>query len=1076
MNFGPGWLRKGDLNSAIASMEAAPKSNQENIYNHLTGSGDQDAIPSKRRSRKAQKGYYSREALIYLFNEAKATEMVPTIFHKADSTKPSPFLPNDADEINLPQCAKPISPEQKRVMLSKPIQNRFRQSQAYEKDKFGNALHGGRDTGRPQNAHQRRFNSNSAQLEDENSNAAQASSRRYFEQESTSGATETGWHDATTRVSEDTRFESGKTFGRPGFSRPGFGTASKGENWDPAEGKSVTKDVNYRSANASPSAYSESKPYPGIVPHSAQMSASEKFQAQLRDREHNPALGSTDTAASLHPSYGGAHVAASSQQSSTPPSSYNRVNIVNQAQAKVAEPFLRQQQQQSQPGAEFMSPFLQAMLQQQQQQQQQQHQQQLAAFAAALQNRAAGNPANEDVQSKLIDLMQQMSTSSAAHQQAPLLDWPQAVPSVPEPSTSEPLHGNFSSEIQSGGVNFPSFMNSQQAYQHEQQQVGALFTHKQPLMHSSNSPKRQDETFSAQPENASVQKGVKRELRDVNGGLRLNQLSVRWLYVDTNGNIQGPFTPQNMHEWYLAGYFHPELLVKHEDAEQFMYLTHLEAHYGRERPFLLDAENARLAIQTHQAASSGSGIPSMPTAVRELYVSTDSPLQLAFSRGLGSASTAGIPTPFPAPVDSKPVELASATPLEKEVPSAASSTENVSPAKDRSRKKSVPNAANGVNVAAVATPTPAPSGKKKGSKKKDAAPSDLTKRVNVAEKQEKTEKLVEKDAKSGLNPWNIKKEEIKKVSLTDVQAREEEESRQREQRQKEAQLSTIATSSTQQKSGSHAPLSPWGSTFSAGAASPAVSRNKSLADIMKEEEEALKRQQQAKQSAQKSLSNESLSSTGNSSSSALRGYAGIVATGGGATPHMGRPTSAASPSTKAAPSVWGGQSLTGMTAASSAPKSSTSDSKPQPGGSSWTVVGSSAKEKAPSAGAKPAVPGLPEPNPHKVAFNQWCRNTLRSSEKLGVKIDEFLNILMTIPLGDMDIIMQICDDTLGGLTSIDPRKFAREFVNRQQEMQRAMQGTSAQKSTKSRKSVDAMAAFDTGNKFTLVNGGNRKKT
>ncbi|ORZ04166.1 hypothetical protein BCR41DRAFT_290221, partial [Lobosporangium transversale] len=36
----------------------------------------------------------------------------------------------------------------------------------------------------------------------------------------------------------------------------------------------------------------------------------------------------------------------------------------------------------------------------------------------------------------------------------------------------------------------------------------------------------------------------------------------KWLYRDPSGSIQGPFSSEEMHEWYKGGFFTPDLLVK----------------------------------------------------------------------------------------------------------------------------------------------------------------------------------------------------------------------------------------------------------------------------------------------------------------------------------------------------------------------------------------------------------------------------------------------------------------------------------------------------------------------------------
>lgn len=62
-------------------------------------------------------------------------------------------------------------------------------------------------------------------------------------------------------------------------------------------------------------------------------------------------------------------------------------------------------------------------------------------------------------------------------------------------------------------------------------------------------------------------------------------------------------------------------------------------------------------------------------------------------------------------------------------------------------------------------------------------------------------------------------------------------------------------------------------------------------------------------------------------------------------------------------------------------------------------------------------------------------------------VDDFVNILYDLPLNDQQTIYTICDDTLGGLTAVDPRKFAGEFIDRRKGKQSAA-GKSASKKKK----------------------------
>ncbi|ORX98569.1 hypothetical protein K493DRAFT_313590 [Basidiobolus meristosporus CBS 931.73] len=61
----------------------------------------------------------------------------------------------------------------------------------------------------------------------------------------------------------------------------------------------------------------------------------------------------------------------------------------------------------------------------------------------------------------------------------------------------------------------------------------------------------------------------------------------RWFYKDPAGNVQGPFSTEEMQEWYSAGFFPPSLLVKREGYPSFEPLGVLVRQVGDDKqPFL----------------------------------------------------------------------------------------------------------------------------------------------------------------------------------------------------------------------------------------------------------------------------------------------------------------------------------------------------------------------------------------------------------------------------------------------------------------------------------------------------------
>ncbi|KAL2686343.1 hypothetical protein IWX47DRAFT_861574 [Phyllosticta citricarpa] len=63
---------------------------------------------------------------------------------------------------------------------------------------------------------------------------------------------------------------------------------------------------------------------------------------------------------------------------------------------------------------------------------------------------------------------------------------------------------------------------------------------------------------------------------------------MRWVYRDPQGQIQGPWSGLEMHDWYKAGFFSPDLLVKKQEDLDYEPLAQLIRRIGNSRePFLV---------------------------------------------------------------------------------------------------------------------------------------------------------------------------------------------------------------------------------------------------------------------------------------------------------------------------------------------------------------------------------------------------------------------------------------------------------------------------------------------------------
>lgn len=83
---------------------------------------------------------------------------------------------------------------------------------------------------------------------------------------------------------------------------------------------------------------------------------------------------------------------------------------------------------------------------------------------------------------------------------------------------------------------------------------------------------------------------------------------MQWIYRDPQGQTQGPWTGLEMHDWYKAGFFSPELLVKKKEDPDYEPLAQLIRRIGNSRePFLVP----QIGIP-HGGASASSGPANWP--------------------------------------------------------------------------------------------------------------------------------------------------------------------------------------------------------------------------------------------------------------------------------------------------------------------------------------------------------------------------------------------------------------------------------------------------------------------------------
>jgi len=90
---------------------------------------------------------------------------------------------------------------------------------------------------------------------------------------------------------------------------------------------------------------------------------------------------------------------------------------------------------------------------------------------------------------------------------------------------------------------------------------------------------------------------------------------MRWIYRDPQGNTQGPWSGLEMHDWYKAGFFSPELQVKKLEDADYEPLAQLIRRIGNSRePFLVPQIGIPHGSASTQTSTNPTVLGAVPTA------------------------------------------------------------------------------------------------------------------------------------------------------------------------------------------------------------------------------------------------------------------------------------------------------------------------------------------------------------------------------------------------------------------------------------------------------------------------------
>lgn len=102
---------------------------------------------------------------------------------------------------------------------------------------------------------------------------------------------------------------------------------------------------------------------------------------------------------------------------------------------------------------------------------------------------------------------------------------------------------------------------------------------------------------------------------------------MRWIYRDPSGNMQGPWSGLEMHDWYKAGFFSPELQVKKLEDTDYEPLAQLIRRIGNSRePFLVPQigipHGPPTALPTSSAATAAAIPATTPSSAQPPFASS----------------------------------------------------------------------------------------------------------------------------------------------------------------------------------------------------------------------------------------------------------------------------------------------------------------------------------------------------------------------------------------------------------------------------------------------------------------------
>ncbi|MCJ1400360.1 hypothetical protein MMC11_003565 [Xylographa trunciseda] len=116
---------------------------------------------------------------------------------------------------------------------------------------------------------------------------------------------------------------------------------------------------------------------------------------------------------------------------------------------------------------------------------------------------------------------------------------------------------------------------------------------------------------------------------------------MRWIYRDPQGNTQGPWSGLEMHDWYKAGFFSPELQVKKLEDTDYEPLAQLIRRIGNSRePFLVPQIGIPHGSASAQPSNTSSLLGAVPAASPSSQIGSAQPPFASSFPSFGTTLTA----------------------------------------------------------------------------------------------------------------------------------------------------------------------------------------------------------------------------------------------------------------------------------------------------------------------------------------------------------------------------------------------------------------------------------------------------